>query len=488
MSWRDSAVPVQPQSWRDSAIPVNPPAKLEDADLNSPTKVAKGMEGAALGVADVVNSVFNPVNIAHGVHTISTMMDPELAQIPKDPNLGFFGRIKASYQAAEKSNPIPTLNVDDITAGARTGIDLAQKITQGQIPSKEDVKNTYASEQKANEEFNKEVGPSVGRKIGSGAAQLAMASLMAKDIANMGGMLDSKLGTLAEGQAYKATQPMGRLNTSVTNQGRELAIGRQLLDDKIIGPAASPSTMLDRVQSKLDDYGSQIGHFAKAADEAVSRDSSIRSISVDDFINQVNTKIKPELIEKGASTSVKQLDSWIQDNLVPAAKDGEISFSQAQNIKTTLGQEKAKFATANDSNTVNAYRDAYRLLNNNIENGIGSALSSAGSSENLSQFQKAKDSYRNLLDAESFLENAVARGNKNMSFGLTSRQGGIMGELLGNTPVQKIMGGAVGAIGSKLATSKGNQAAASLLDSIQKLNGSEFLTTPLQKIPFTGGK
>lgn len=437
---------------------------LSEAPANL-SRLGKAGIGFSVGMAESLN----PLSIPHGLEVLGRAALGETA----DPKKGFFGRVSERLSKADKHAVIPNVGVDDIAAGTRTVARVAMNPA-----SFLNAPKIFEEEKKSQEDFNKNYLPEGSKKVGEVTGGLLSLGLLAKDVASLAN-IGGKAGGLAESTAFQSLRPIKGVAQRIQDEGRAQIIGRQLLDDKIIGPGTSWKTMLARTEDKLDEYGQIIGHYADTADKAVARDSSIRGVLVDDLIGTIENNVVPKLIEDGKSDVARSVLNWATDNLKAAGPTGELGYRQTNKILKTLRETKAKFDATRDTPTSEAFQDIYRLLNEQRVNGIEAALQKGGSVEEIGTFLKAKDSYRNLSDVSKILEKTVAGKTSNRWPSLTDYKaggtGGIMGTVIGAAaggPVGGGIGGAVGlsaTIANKIARERGSQASAFILNKLSKI-------------------
>lgn len=436
-----------------------------------------------LGFAKGVGEAFNPATIPHDIETVGRVLSYGRVPHPEDANKSLWEKVKSDFSRASQESVIPSPNLDQSAASLRTSIGLVgQMIKNAKIPTTEDVQNTFASELDRQKEFNQKfINPSaekVGQVAGAGTALyqggkdvVKLASLGADALS--AGKLGEFLKTFSKDKAFDSLKPMGKIANQAIETGRDQVIGEQLLKDKIVTPGASYKNIQERIQNKLDEYGKQIGYFADQADLAAGRDSSIRGVQIDPLQTDIKRYVIEPLIESGGVDEATAVDRWVNNNLAVSAKGRpEVSFSQAQKWKGTLGKTKAKFNSQSDSLSSEAFQAVYDVLNKHIEDGVEKALVTAAP-DIQNSFIESKDSYRNLKQAEELIDNTVNRERKNRFFSITDYMAG------GATGLAKIVKGAASpaslltsvaaASANKGLRTRGNQIQAGLADNLSKL-------------------
>lgn len=430
--------------------------------LKTPTSRAK----AALGFAEGVGEVMNPVSIPHNLE----VMGRASFQESSDPNKGFFENIIQRMGNAEKNSVIPKGDVTQIAAGVRT---------LGALPfSNKSIKDIYQDELKSQDNYEKNFLPAGSKAAGEITAGVANIGLLAKDVANTIG-IGASAKSLANQSAFNSLKATGKYSRQLSATGRSKVIGNTLLDEGIVTSGASWKDILSRVETKLDDYGEQVGHFSKMADKAMAGDSSIKPISVDDLSNQIIKEVvEPKLADPSTKAQGKAILNWVED-LRATHPEGMIGFQKAQQLKTSLGKlgKFNKTATNAEATTAEAFRETYGVFNRIHEEGISSALSKANqdglvSARDIEGFKKIKNIHRDLKDAENFISDTVGRVENNRWGSPTDYLLGATGALAsashGHTNVETLATGLAAAVANHLARTHGNQVAASFLNSVSK--------------------
>ena len=469
MSWKDSAIPVssvpigRPSgSWRESAISVNQTDPKQTAPQEEVSAAVKVPLGFAVGIAEGMN----PLAIPRTVETAVRSLREE-----SDPQKGFFGRLAERFGKAEAKSVIPKMNVDQIAAGTRTGIDVVANLFSGNVPTVKEIGKTFELEKKSQQNFNDMLVSPGAKTAGEVLTGVASLGSLAKDVASGVGLLKKTQG-FANEAAVSALKPSKAAYKILSSEKRIQPLGAELNAEGVPGLGISWKSMASKVSEKLDEWGKKVGHFGESADKAVARDSSIRGVLVDGMASDVSNKLVPQLVADGKADVARAISDWVETNLKAAGPGGEIGFTQAQRIKNTLQATKAKFGTANDTAMENGFQDLYRVLNDHIENGIETALKKAGSSEELSQFLEAKQKYGLYKKAGDILNNTVASKDANRLFSLSDHIVGTgtgAAEMVRSGP-KGVAIGLAGAIANKLLRERGNQALAGLLNLGSKNN------------------
>lgn len=422
-----------------------------------------------LGIAKGVANYLNPAAIPGGIERLGRAA-VEYATTPK--GLG------ESFATAEKEAIIPTPTISEQAAGLRAAIrtPFSDK-TYGAL-----LKEEKASQKEVEGKYFNPTAETAG-EIGAGILSLG---LLGKDALQAAGV-GKKLSNIANQSAYESLKPLGKAADKIVDQGRAQAIGKQLLDDKIVTPGASYKNILSRTNAKLKDYGEQIGFYAKTADKAIASDSSLRGIDVPDLLSNIQNKvIAPLAGDPSTVSAAKQVSDWAVD-LKDISQNQDLGFEKAQKLKRSLDAVKAKFGRGGDTILKDAFQDVYRILNDKIEQGIANVFSKAAPDQ-VNGFEAAKTAYRNLADARAFISKTVARSDKNRFLSLTDYAslfgGGVIGGVTGGPA-----GAAVGipaAIANRLIRTKGSQALAGSAKGLSNLLNTQNIPVA-QKGVLAGG-
>lgn len=420
-------------------------------------KAGRYITGLTVGTAETMN----PAAIPHFAETLARM---PFQDVNKDQS--FMGRMAERYTKAEKDTIIPKLDVSQLAAGARTAARAPFNVM-----SDKSISDIYGEEANAQKKFESEFLPAGSKEVGQAVSGLANLGMAVKDI-SAATRLGAATRAAANEKAYNALRPLGQAAQRLSREGRIQPIGEQLLKDKIVTAGASYKNILDSTKAKLKDYGEKIGYFAKAADEAVARDSSVRAIPFDDLAGDIRNKvIKPLLEDPSTMNAGEDVAKWV-GNLEKVHGGQDISFSKAQQMKKTLDQVKAKFKSGGDTISKDAYQEVYGIINDKMENGIGAAISKAAP-QIQNDFKETKTAFRNLKDAEQMIEKTVSKiGNENNRFSLTDMIAGGVGATVG-APLGPMGsgGGAIAAgIANRLAKTRGSQVSAAFLNALGKEN------------------
>lgn len=431
--------------------PSHEPLDLDTPIVSNLKKAGKAVAGFGSGVAEMVN----PLSAPHGLETLAKTPFQEGSVLEK------LNKAEESPHIFEKGD------ISQISALANTAVKGLYGTIMG---DKTPIGDIYDREVLKEQSGNADPIYSPAKKVGEATTGLISLAGLAKDAIQLAPKLPEAVQSAANSAAYSALKPLGKMVDKVAGQNRVDAIGEQLLKDKIITSGASFKDILSRTEAKLKDYGEEIGYFAKTADKAREGDSSIRGIPLAQLKSDISSKVIQPLLEDPSTEGIaKEVSDWT-NKLKASEKTGdELSFQQAQKMKGTLDQLKAKFGTANDTLSKDAFQQVYGILNSHMESGINNALKTAAP-EIKNGFKEAKTAYRNLSDAEEAIAHTVASQNKNRFFSLSDYIAATTAATAGavhSTPATIALG-VGGAAANKLLRSYGNQAQASFFNSIAK--------------------
>lgn len=430
---------------------------------------ARALTGATVGVAEAMN----PASLPRFAETVTRM---PFQDVNKDQSL--FGRLGERYKKADEASVIPEFNISQLAAGTRAA---------ARAPfSDKNLSDVYKEEMANQKNFESDFLPPYSKAIGQGVAGAVSLGTGIKDLAAMTSLGKATRGA-ANTQAYNSLRPIGTAAQKMSKEGRIQPIGEQLLKEGIVTAGATYKNILERTQSKLKDYGEKIGYFAKAADEAAARDSSIRQIPFDDLANNIRSKVIAPLLEDPSSMSAgEDVAKWVS-NLEKVHGGQDISYQKAQTMKGMLDKVKAKFKSGGDTISKDAYQEVYGIINEQMENGIGAAISKAAPTIQ-NDFKETKTAFRNLKDAERLIEKTVSKtANENNRFSLTDMIAGGVGATIGAPlgPLGAGAGGIAAGVANNLAKTRGSQAAASFLNAVGTKTDMSSIKRAMQAVGAT---
>lgn len=348
---------------------------------------------------------------------------------------------------------------------------------------------------------------------GSGKKRLENAMIGLGMGGALGGLREGAAG-MAENRAFKALAPMKRDVVYARDRGNMQSIGRDLLDNGVIGNLpASKDTMLDRVADvknasgakksgiidELDqleqDYLAKFGHHPKDAQALVpvATDPNLPvPVSANPDVpakggidlNAVRGSLRnrlalnPDLPE--AASRKARVDDFVAG--VGQSKDS-MSVKAADKLKTDTGAQVNWMR----QNTMGIeperqlfHKELYNALNKGVDD-AADVLAKQYKPELAPELAKAKKTYGNMAQAEGILDRGASRdfANRLLSpsdygMGAASAVGAAS---QGKTPLQTSIYGAAAAGINQFLRRYGNQISAKQLDNLSKaLNQSGVLS------------
>lgn len=275
----------------------------------------------------------------------------------------------------------------------------------------------------------------------------------------------------AEEKAFKAAGPMKKDFLKAQDAGRVNDYGRQLLDDGIVTPLASPAKIASRLQDAKSDAGDTIGTLLDSADQAGAPKVSASNIALD--LSQ-DPSIAGLSKVPGKESIAGQVDRQLNtlygngDNL--SLRDAQ---KLRQGIDDSINFNKRVPEMSGSQPYLYDMRDAVR-------GGMNDSINQLPNFADKDALLTANRRYSNLSDLERMASNKEARDSVNRMFGLTdtiaggagAETGAVIGHASGIPGAAKagaITGGAIGAIGNKLGRTYGNPLMATGADALSKV-------------------
>ena len=327
------------------------------------------------------------------------------------------------------------------------------------------------------------------------------------------GKVAPSLGKMAETEAFRSINA----RKAFTNEADKIpggveGVGREMLEKGTIGFGDTVETIAPKVAKAKEEAGAKIGAILDAADEA-----GYEGPRVNDVRARIQKDVLPELeklegTNAGAIGKVKTLLADL-DNFAGIPKEEEIhsiadanryaeamqnarlTFRQAQEFRSRL-DDTIRWAT-NPLAPVNEATEAMKKIRGVLEteleeSGERAANKLGGTFKD--EYRAAKLSYRRLTVADKAAQDAVSRSEANRRISLTDYLGGdiashalhaIGGGVVGGAAgveegggsTESTLGGfaagAIGALAHHAIRTRGNAAAAVLLDKLASLRGIE---------------
>lgn len=342
-------------------------------------------------------------------------------------------------------------------------------------------------------------GATIGGIIGGAGEALGAGYRGAKNYLN-----PSNLASKAEERAVEAISPTLRQVKKMENREAVNAIGRDLLDNKIVTAGANKREMLERVNQKVDQYGSEIGNnftsleegvndsLAKAERKMSSTEPSLAADGLEEgmkvfenglvqpssIASRIRAKLEPYKDNLAYRKNVKQIEKEIE---TLASIDKPWTWKEAAAQKKAYGDVVNNWGL--DQPVHKQFMQmVYKAIDEEMVEKGAQAIDSgliektlvdgAGFKQNLISTKK---SYSNMKTAQEALVDSTARESKNNDFGLTDYVlgGGISGgAFVAGGPVGAAAAGLATMAGRKVTREYGNQISAVGLDKLSKMIAS----------------
>jgi hypothetical protein len=224
-----------------------------------------------------------------------------------------------------------------------------------------------------------------------------------------------KLGTGARDLAERfGARALGAERGSIKSLGFDKVknAAGQMLDEGGFSPLASTDDLISRNQAIKDRGGEMMGKAYGAIDDAGA--STFNPLDVASKMDEELGGFWRSPLNKAEAS---QFDNTIEAILMRGDKN--IPLSEAQALKEELGRAANWKNSLQVSPKEQMARDAYRLVNQSIDDAVeqgADAVNSAGLRDTLA---KGKELFGNASTAEKLLENKMAREQGNRLIGLT---------------------------------------------------------------------
>jgi hypothetical protein len=220
----------------------------------------------------------------------------------------------------------------------------------------------------------------------------------------------------AEDKAVEALNPtLSQLERAEATKDIK-KLGRFLLDEEVVTPFARAEDMYQRLATKTDDYGKQIGD---VLDELDNKFGDVIKTRADDIVQAIKKEvIDPNLKIAAHRPFLGQVTDFL-DNLKQI--DAPMSITELNAQKTALGSIIKNWGM-DQKNQQTFLKKAYGVFNEQIESKVRAVDSGA-----FSKWKALKEKYGYLETAEAIAKKSAARDAKNNDFGLTSYIGGGIG-------------------------------------------------------------
>jgi hypothetical protein len=289
--------------------------------------------------------------------------------------------------------------------------------TIGAIANPGDVEGEYSPAQLLDRAAN----------AGKGAAFGVIAQAGSEGVAKAGkGLADYFKGKAGE----KAAGAIGANKSDMKRLGKQGAekLGKDALEEGLVGPFSTPSSIAKNAESKLDDVGERIGGLIETADKA-----GTITINSQRIANQIY--YDPEvatLIKTPGSTAAFSAAGEAVETL---AKNGELGIREAHQLRRRIDKNinfnrKRTDLKPGEQEVLYKIRDK---LNDAMNDAVNTVQGSAGNA-----LKKANAEYSRLSKINEVAENRIAMDSSNRTFGLTDTIAAAAGAASGDTPEEKL--------------------------------------------------
>jgi hypothetical protein len=293
----------------------------------------------------------------------------------------------------------------------------------------------------------------------------------------------SKIGPGAKDLAEKfAVASLGNKDKVIANLGPEgvQTLGRKLLDDGIVTAGKSREELINEVIQRQKAAGEGLGQLAKDADTSIGDlkimdPEGYQSARV--YAPDLKQELKRDLIDPlskkaGSVEHAQYVDDYLNRELFNLYGKKDIPLSELRDFRSSIDRQIKKFGGLQpDTGKQAALQDIRSALEKKVEGRIGNLDESAAPGL-LDEYKNKKLGYGQLSSAKALGEDTLKRIQKNRLFSLTDyltgsavAGGGLYAQ---KNPITAIGGGVLAAAGNRLARSRGNQVAASVLDKLSQ--------------------
>ena len=274
-------------------------------------------------------------------------------------------------------------------------------------------------------------GLGAGAALGGGVGLLSGAGRAGARRLGMGGEREvrSLASDIAEESAIQALDPSKKGLRELSQGGRKVEdirkMGRQLIDDDIVGPMRSTEDMLKRADEVAERAGEHIGDVLKRLDDAgVKLDSHNMFMRLDDSIARLSKELSPE-----HRAVAKQLDQRVR-LMMEADANGQLGFEQLHKARRSI-DDAVRWGKV-DNAALNEELKGYRaIIEDELTANIDKHGARLGEAGLLDSYQAAKRSYRAAAFARGELSQNMLRGQANRTLGLLENIQGAGGMVAG---------------------------------------------------------
>lgn len=227
------------------------------------------------------------------------------------------------------------------------------------------------------------------------------------------------LKALANEKAFKVTGAGKKAFEVAQSKGQVQKIGQELLDSGLVTSGTSTTALANKLESVVDDVGSQIGKVITEADRAAGPSA----INVPTLVNDLGKRLNTQSLKgvPGADGSAKMINGFLESLL----ENGEnISLKRAWDIKRAIdAQLKAAYRSKKFVDFPEA-QSALLEIRNALRDQINGVVGKVAPKSNLPNLLSK---YSNLVEAERLALGGAARASANNSISLGDKVMGVLG-------------------------------------------------------------
>lgn len=265
----------------------------------------------------------------------------------------------------------------------------------------------------------------------------------------------------AAGYIQKDLKPMIRRDPSSVQRAGEVL----LEEPGVITPGATVEQISERLGSRLDSYGDQIGRARQQADALGAR------FDIEPFLQRVETEIlQPIAGDPAVRREAGELARLIRGYRLLAARNGGLGFEEANALKTRL-QKTINFGNhfATGGPAENGERFV-RQMQHNFAEELERQLAMVLNDGAMASYRDAMARYGPIREAIDKSRQGIAREGGNASFGLRDYLAGI-----GGSAIAGPAGAVVAPVVNKVVRERGDSALAVGARNLSRSAGLEQL-------------
>lgn len=283
------------------------------------------------------------------------------------------------------------------------------------------------------------------------------------------GGLPGLLGRTAEDRAERAAGAMVPQMKKLGRKGLQGQVGRTLLDEDIIPVLGTPSRISNRLESKIDGRGKELGGLLSEVEQKTSDPKFLEGLTSEQRYQLDNSKFRgpqeaerlknqlranhPRVADEKLQPYFDEIDAWLNN----PKNQGALSIAENQADKVGMNKflKDSDFDNPMQPRTIakKATLDARRALKEGVEKQADTYARIGG--EAGGRVKKTNRILGNLEEAQDIAKNRIAHDSANQSFGLGDKISAGVGGSIAGAPGALAAGGV-----NKFARTFGNSIAA----------------------------